>query len=174
MAPYEALYERKFQTPLRWYKDGESMIVGSEMGDHVFLRVTPTTGVHKAMKSKKLTLKFIRPHKISARIGPVAYRIAFPPILSKIHDVFHVSQLRKYLTDMSHVIKLDTIQLKDNLSFEVLPVRIDDRKIKRLRNKDVSLVKVIWNPTTGDASWELESKMREQHPELFIDVLFRG
>ena len=207
MAPYEALYGRKCQTPLCWYKDGENMIVGPEMvqqttakvrkikekmktsqdrqksyadkrrrllefeqGDHVFLRVTPTTGVGRALKSKKLTPKFIGPYQISARIGPVAYRIALPPILSNIHDVFHVSQLRKYLADPSHVIEPDTIQLKDNLSFEVPPVRIDDRKIKRLRTKDVSLVKVIWNPITGDATWELESKMREQHPELFIDA----
>ena len=207
MAPYEALYGRKCQTPLCWYKDGENMIVGPEMvqqttakvrkikekmktsqdrqksyadkrrrllefeqGDHVFLRVTPTTGVGRALKSKKLTPKFIGPYQISARIGPVAYRIALPPILSNIHDVFHVSQLRKYLADPSHVIEPDAIQLKDNLSFEVPPVRIDDRKIKRLRTKDVSLVKVIWNPITGDATWELESKMREQHPELFIDA----
>jgi hypothetical protein len=207
MAPYEALYGRRCQTPLCWYQDGESMIVGPEMvqqttdkvrkirarmkvaqdrqksyadrrrrplefeaGEHVFLRVTPTTGVGRAIKARKLTPKFIGPYQITERIGKVAYRIALPPILSQIHDVFHVSQLRKYVPDPSHVITPDDIQLKENLSFEVPPVKIADRKMKRLRTKDIPLVKIIWNEATGDATWELESKMKEQYPELFSDV----
>ncbi|KAK2436442.1 hypothetical protein QL285_021436 [Trifolium repens] len=207
MAPYEALYGRRCQTPLCWYQDGESMIVGPEMvqqttdkvrkirarmkvaqdrqksyadrrrrplefeaGEHVFLRVTPTTGVGRAIKARKLTPKFIGPYQITEKIGKVAYRIALPPILSQIHDVFHVSQLRKYVPDPSHVITPDDIQLKENLSFEVPPVKIADRKMKRLRTKDIPLVKIIWNEATGDATWEIESKMKEQYPELFSDV----
>ncbi|XP_027191117.1 uncharacterized protein [Cicer arietinum] len=100
----------------------------------------------------------------------MAYQIVLPSILSNIHDVFHVSQIRKHTLDPSHVVEPDTIQLKDNLSFEVLPVRIEDMKTEWLRNKEVSLVKVIWNSTNGDATWELESKMMEQHPNLFIDT----
>ncbi|XP_073222418.1 uncharacterized protein [Cicer arietinum] len=207
MTPYEALYERKCQTPLCCYKDSDNMIVGPEMvqqtiykvkkikekmkvsqdrqrsyvdkrrrplefeqGGHMFLRVTPMIGVGRAIKSRKLTPKFIGPYQITARIGHVAYRIALPLMLSNIHNVLHVSQLRKYISDLSHVIEPDTVQLKDNLSFEVLPVRIDDMKIKRLRNKEVSLVEVIWNPTTEDATLEQEGMMREQHPNLFIDA----
>ncbi|XP_004510055.1 uncharacterized protein [Cicer arietinum] len=154
----------------RSYADKHRRPLEFVQGDHVFLRVTPTIGVGRAIKSKKLTPKFFGPYQISARIGHVAYRISLPPILSEIHDVFHVSQLRKYIMGASHVIEPNTIQLKENFSFEVLPVRIDDKKIKRLRNKEVSLVKVTWNPTTRDATWELESKMREQHPDLFIDA----
>ncbi|MCI34987.1 hypothetical protein A2U01_0056208, partial [Trifolium medium] len=86
------------------------------------------------------------------------------------HDVFHVSQLRKYISDPSHVITPDDIQLRENLSFEVLPVKIADRKMKRLWTKEIPLVKVIWNEATGDATWELESKMKEQYPGLFNDV----
>ncbi|KAK2397880.1 hypothetical protein QL285_059409 [Trifolium repens] len=207
MAPYEALYGRRCQTPLCWYQDGESLIVGPEMvqqttdkvrkirakmkvaqdrqkssadrrrrplefeeGDHVFLRVTPTTGVGRALKAKKLTPKFIGPYQILERIGKVAYRIALPPVLSLIHDVFHVSQLRKYTPDPSHVITPDDIQLRDNLSFEVPPIKIADRKMKRLRTKEIPLVKVIWNEATGDTTWELESKMKELYPSLFDDV----
>ncbi|MCI46680.1 hypothetical protein A2U01_0067921, partial [Trifolium medium] len=70
----------------------------------------------------------------------------------------------------SHVITPDDIHLKENLSFEVPPVKIADRKIKRLRTKEIPLVKVIWNKATGDATWELESKMKEQYSELFNDV----
>ncbi|CAJ2651612.1 unnamed protein product [Trifolium pratense] len=148
MAPFEALYGRRCQTPLCWYQDG----------------------VGRVLKAKKLTPKFIGPYQITERIGKVAYRIALPPVLSRIHDVFHVSQLRKYTPDPSHVIKPDDIHLKENMSFEVPPIKIADRKMKLLRTKEIPLVKVIWNEATGDATWELESKIKEQYPELFNDV----
>lgn len=206
MAPYEALYGRKCQTPLCWYKDGESMLVGPELvqqttekvkiiqermktsqsrqksyadrrrkplefqeGDHVFLRVTPTTGVGRVLKSKKLTPKFIGPYQILRRVGSLAYQIALPPNLTGLHDVFHVSQLRRYMADSSHVIAPDDVQLKENLSFEVPPMSIGDRSVKYLRGKEIRLVKVIWNQATGDATWEREDKMRELHPTLFLD-----
>ncbi|XP_073222472.1 uncharacterized protein [Cicer arietinum] len=203
MAPYEALYGRKCQTPLCWYQDGENLIVGPELvqqttekvrqiqermrtaqsrqksyadrhrrplefqeDEHVFLRVTPTTGVGRALKSKKLTPKFIGPYQILRRVGPVAYQIALPPNLANLHDVFHVSQLRKYIADPSHIIAPDDIQLKENFTFEVPPISIADRTTKHLRGKEIPLVKVIWNQTTGDATWELEEKIRELYPYL--------
>jgi hypothetical protein len=129
--------------------------------------VTQNTGVGRAIKSKKLTPKFIGPYQIIRRVGPVAYQIALPPFLSNIHNVLHVSQLRKYVSDLSHVIRPDDIQLKDNLTFEAPPIMIGDRRIKQLRGRQVHLVKVFWNQATGDATWELEDKMKEQYPELF-------
>ncbi|MCI10781.1 hypothetical protein A2U01_0031876, partial [Trifolium medium] len=78
----------------------------------------------------------------------------------------HVSQLRKYISDPSHVITPNDIQLKENLSFEVPPVKIANGKMKRLRTKEIPLVKVICE-ATGDATWELESKMKEQYPEFW-------
>ena len=77
-------------------------------GDHVFLRVTPY-GVGRAIKSKKLTPKFIGPYQILRHVGPLAYKIALPPHLSNLHDVFLVSQLRKYVADPSHVIEPDEV-----------------------------------------------------------------
>jgi hypothetical protein len=154
------------------YADKRRKPLEFEEGDHVFLRVTPTTGVGRAIKSRKLTPKFIGPYQIISRVGSVAYQIALPPLLSNLHDVFHVSQLRKYITDPSHIIEPDTLELHDNLSFEVPPARIEDRRIKQLKNKKIPLVKVIWNQATGDATWELEDKMREQYPELFTSVSF--
>jgi hypothetical protein len=133
----------------------------------VFLRVTPTTGVGRALKSKKLTPKFIGPYQILKRVGPVAYEIALPPNLANLHSVFHVSQLRKYMSDPSHVITPDDIQLKENLSFEVPPMRIGEKSTKLLRGREISLVKVIWNPKTGDATWEREDQMKKLYPNLF-------
>ena len=134
----------------------------------MFLRVTPMTGVGRALKSKKLTPKFIGPYQISERIGTVAYRIGLPPHLSNLHDVFHVSQLRKYVADPSHVIPRDDVQVRDNLTVETLPLRIDDRKVKTLRGKEIPLVRVVWSGVTGEIlTWELESKMRESYPKLF-------
>ncbi|XP_057444256.1 uncharacterized protein LOC130736437 [Lotus japonicus] len=160
---------RTSQSRQKSYADRRRRTLEFEAGDHVFLRVTPTTGVGRAIKSRKLTPKFIGPYQITRRIGPVAYQIALSAFLSNIHDVFHVSQLRKYILDPSHVIELDDIQLKDNLSFEVPPVIIEDRRVKQLQGKQIMLVKVIWNQNTGDTTWELEEKMKEQYPELFTD-----
>ena len=132
------------------------------------MRVTPTTGVGRALKSRKLTPKFIGPFQILEHIGTVAYRIALPSNLSNLHSVFHVSQLRKYIPDPSHVIESDQIQIRENLTYDVLPLRISDRRTKQLRGKDVHLVKVVWSSHNGDdVTWELESKMRDSYPYLF-------
>ena len=76
-------------------------------GDHVFLRVTRTTGVGRALRLRKLSLKFLDPYQITRRIGPLAYEIALPPQLANLHLVFHVSQLRKYVFDPAHVLEVE-------------------------------------------------------------------
>ena len=128
MAPYEALYGRKCQSPLCWYESGEQSLLGLELvrqtteqikkirnkiltaqnrqknyadvrrkplefqeGDHVFLKITPTTRVSRVIKVKKLSPRVIGPFQILKRVGLVVYRVALPPHLSNLHDVFHVS-----------------------------------------------------------------------------------
>ncbi|XP_058727559.1 uncharacterized protein LOC131599086 [Vicia villosa] len=105
---------------------------------------------------------------ITEKIGEVAYRIALPPMLANLHEVFHVSQLRKYIADPSHVIQVDDVQVKDNLTVETLLVRIEDRKLKQLRGKEIALVRVAWGgAASGNVTWELESKMKDSYHELF-------
>ena len=65
------------------------------------------------------------------------------------------------------MLELDKVQIRDNLTYNVAPVRISDWKVKQLRGKNIHLVKVMWTTEEGDATWELESKMRESHPQLF-------
>ena len=79
------------------------------------------------MKSRKLTPRFIGPFQILKRVGPRAYQIALPSSLSNLNNVFHVLELRKYIHDPSHVVELDDVQVKENLTYETLPLRIKDR-----------------------------------------------
>jgi len=77
--------------------------------DHVFLRVTRTTGVGRALRSKNILPKFLGPYQITKRIRPVAYEVALPPQLANLHLVFHVSQLRMYVFDPAHVLEAEDI-----------------------------------------------------------------
>jgi len=138
-----------------------------EVGDHVFLRVTPTTRIGRALKSRKLTPQFIGPYQITRRIGPATYEIALPPHLANLHNVFHVSQLRKYIANPIHVLEEDDVQVRENLIIGVEPVRILDSKVKQLRGKEIRTVKVLWDEATQEMTWEMEDLMRKSYPHLF-------
>jgi len=97
----------------------------------------------------------------------VAYEIALSPQLANLHPVFNVSQLRKYVFDLAHILEAEDIQIREDLTVEVPPIALKDRKVEERRGKTVSLVKVIWDRRTGDSTWELEKDMRISHPHLF-------
>ena len=103
-------------------------------------------------------------------MGPVAYKLKLPPELSRIHDTFHVSMLRKYIPDPSHMLRKQPVQLKENLTYEETPVQIVDRKEHVLRSKVIPLVKVLWkNHEREAATWEPEVQMRRHYLQLFSD-----
>ena len=119
-------------------------------------------------KQGNLSPRYIGPYEIVSKVGPIAYKLKLPPELSRIHDTFHVSMLRKYIPDPSHVLREHPIQLKENLTYEETPVQIVDRKEQVLRSKVIPLVKVLWkNHESEAATWELEAQMRRQYPQLF-------
>ena len=96
--------------------------------------------------------------------------MALPPSLSKIHNVFHVSTLRKYFFDPSHIIELEPIQIYEDLTYEEVPIQVVDVIDKVLRRAVVRLVIVQWNNhRIHEATWELEEEMREKHPHIFQD-----
>lgn len=139
-----------------------------KIGDKVFLRVSPHKGLIRHGCKGKLSPRYVGPFDITARVGKVAYRLALPAQFGKMHDVFHVSLLRKYHPDSSHVLQLEELELAENLTYEEQPVKILDRKEKQLRNKTISLVKVLWrNQSTESATWEPEADMRHKYPSLF-------
>ena len=107
------------------YHDKRRKDIEFQVGDHVLLRVNHVNGVECALKCRKLTPSFVGPFEIVEKFGAVAYRIVLPPSLSNLHDVFHVSQLRKYVYDESHVIQEDELEVRDNLTIETWPVRVE-------------------------------------------------
>ena len=108
--------------------------------------------------------------EILERVGTLAYKVALPLGLSKIHNVFYVLTLRKYVFDASHVVELELIHISEDLTYEKAPVQIVDVMDKVLRHAIVKSVKVLWsNHSIREATWELEEEMREKHPQLFQD-----
>ena len=156
------------QSRQKSYADTRRRDLEFEVGDKVFLKVAPMKGVMRFGKKGKLSPRFVGPFEVLERIGVVAYRLALPPSLSAVHNVFHVSMLRKYISDSSHVLNYEPLQLNQDLTYEEKPVRILDTKEKELRNKRIPLVKVLWkNHSTEEATWEREEEMRSKFPELF-------
>ncbi|KAA3469684.1 DNA/RNA polymerases superfamily protein [Gossypium australe] len=183
MAPYEALYGHKCQTPLYWNELRENQIHGIDIsyadlkwkeiefqvGDKVVLKVSPWKKVLRSGRKGKLSPRFIRPYEITERIGPVAYRLALPFELERIYDVFHVSMLRH----PSHVIVPTEVEIQPDMTYGEEPVKILDREVKKLRNKSIALVKVLWQRhRVEEATWKPEEAMRNQYPNLFTGKIF--
>ncbi|CAN1167912.1 Transposon Tf2-6 polyprotein [Linum perenne] len=140
------------------YVDTHKCEVSYEVGEKVFLKVSPWKGVMRFRKKGKLAPRFIGPYEIIEKIGPVAYRLALPPELSLIHNVFHVSMLKKYCGDPSHVLRPEEVELNQDLTYEEVPVEIVDRTVKTLRKKEIPMLKVVWrNQGSEGATWETET-----------------
>ena len=125
-------------------------------------------GVKRFGMRGKLSPRYVGPYEILDRVGPVAYRLALPPRLAGVHNVFHVSTLRKYVSNSTHVLQYEPPELREDMSYEEFPVCILAREERELRNRAIPYVKVQWsNHGEREATWELESKMRDEYPYLF-------
>jgi len=152
------------------YADLKRHDIEYQVGDKVFLKVSPWKKIMRFGQKGKLSPRFIGPYEILERVGPVAYKLALPPELDKIHNVFHVSMLRRNRSDPSHVLPVESIEVNPDLTYNEEPILIQARKVKKLRNKRIPLVKVLWrNHSRKEATWEREEDMRIQYPHLFRD-----
>ncbi|XP_074271314.1 uncharacterized protein LOC141595246 [Silene latifolia] len=153
------------------YADLHRKDIEFEVGDKVLLKVSPMRGVMRFGKRGKLSQKFIGPYEILDRVGEVAYRLILPPSLDRVHNIFHVLQLRKYVSDPSHVLEVENIELDEALTYAELLKDILDRKVRKTRNGETVLLKVLWsNHNVEEATWEPEEAMRECYPHLFEQI----
>ena len=157
------------QNRQRKYVDQHRKDIEFDTGDLVLLKVSPWKGVLRFGKKGKLSPRFIGPFEILKRVGKVAYELALPPNLQHIHNVFHVSMLRRYHSDISHIIEYETVEIQPDLSYEEKPVKILDRKEQILRNKTISLERVLCkNQQIEESTWEMETQMRENTRIYFL------
>ncbi|XP_035540235.1 uncharacterized protein LOC118344217 [Juglans regia] len=157
------------QSRQKSYSDTRRRDLLFEGGDWVYLKVSPMKGVKRFGKKGKLSPRYVGPFQILEKVGPVAYRIALPEYFGEIHDVFHVSSLKKSFGQQEpRFVDPGSIQLRPDLTYEVVPTQILDRKEQQLRSKSIPLVMVSWgDPLAQDFSWEREVDMRKFYPYLF-------
>lgn len=139
-----------------------------EVGEKVFLRVRPNKSSIRFGKKTKLAPCYAGPFEILGRINPVAYRLALPPQLSRIHDVFHVSLLKKYVLDEKHILNWDALQVQEMGGIMIEPFKILERRQCQLHNREVDQCKVQWNQyDERNATWEDTKDMQQLFPFLF-------
>ncbi|KAL4579714.1 hypothetical protein LXL04_015875 [Taraxacum kok-saghyz] len=153
------------------YADKRRKPMEFQVGDLVLLKVLTWKGMVRFGKRGKLNPRYIGPFEILARIGPVAYKLKLPQELQNVHDTFHVSNLKKCLTDATLIIPLEEIQVNEKLNFVEEPVEIMDREIKRLKQSRIPIVKVRWSAKRGpEFTWEREDQMKQKYPHLFANT----
>lgn len=124
------------------YADKKHRDVNFNVRDKVFLKVSPWKGIMRFGKKGKLSPRYIGLYEVIDKVEMLAYRLALPPELAQIYNVFHVSVLRKYVPDSSHILQTEPVELQKDLTYVVEPVQILNKEVKQLRSKEILLVKV--------------------------------
>jgi hypothetical protein len=156
---------RVAQSRQKSYTDNRRRELSFEVGDFVYLKVSPMRGLRHFKIRGKLAPRFIGPFKILEKRGEVAYQLELPPQLSDVHDVFHVSQLKKYLRVPEEQIPMEDLDAKEDLSYQEYPVKILETSERVMRNK------VQWSHhTEEEATWEREEELKAEFLSFFSDL----
>ncbi|GJW28439.1 putative reverse transcriptase domain-containing protein [Tanacetum coccineum] len=140
-----------------------------QVGDRVMLKVSPWIGVVRFGKRGKLNPRYVGPFKVLEKIRTVAYKLELPQELSRVHNTFHVSNLKKCYSDEPLAVPLEGLHVDDKLHFVEEPVEIMDREVKRLKQSRIPIVKVQWNSRRGpEFTWECEDQFQKKYLHLFI------
>ena len=138
----------------------------------MYLKVSPIRGLRRFKVKGKLSPRFIGPFKISERVGEVAYRLELPNQLSDVHDVFHISQLKKCLKPHDkESLPMDGLDVKEDLTYTECPIKILDTLAQVTKNRVIKMCKVQWsNHAEDETTWEREDELKEDYPHLFADA----
>jgi hypothetical protein len=196
MATFEVLYRCRCRTPVNWIELGEKVIIGPDLveeakatvhriqeiyankrhrrlefedGNHVYLRVSPMKGMKRFGVKGKLAPRYIRPFPILQKCGSMAYKLDLPPSLAGVHDIFHVSQLKKCLKEPVDVVLPEVTLLKANLSHPKHSINVLDQKDHVTRRKTIKFFKIQWsNHSEEEATCESEDFVRSHHPDFVL------
>jgi hypothetical protein len=156
------------QSRQKSYADNRRRLLEFKEGDHVYLKVSPLRGMRRFKVKGKLSPRFIGPFLILKRVGEVAYQLKLPDHLSDVHDVFHVSQLKKCLRVPQEQLPMGDLSVQDDLTYAEYPIKILDTLTRVTRNKVIKMCKVQWTHHGEDeATWEREEELRIDFPHLF-------
>ena len=162
---------RAAQSRQKKYADAKRRNIAFEEGDYVYLKVSPIRGLRRFKVRGKLSPRFIGPYKITERVGEVAYRLELPEQLAGVHDVFHISQLKRGLQPHDKTpLVIDGLEVKEDLTIVEYPVKILETMARVTRNRVVNFCKVQWsNHTEDESTWEREEELKAEYPHLFSD-----
>ncbi|GJY65043.1 putative reverse transcriptase domain-containing protein [Tanacetum coccineum] len=153
---------------MKSYADRRLKPLEFEVGDMVFLKVSPWMGIVRFGKCGKLSPRYIGPFKIIARVGLEAYTLELLEELKGVHSTFHVLNLKKCLAEGDVVVPMEEIQLDDKLHMIEEPVEIVDKEVKRLKQSRIPIVKVRWISQRGpEFTWECKDQIKKKYPHLF-------
>jgi hypothetical protein len=195
MSPFEALYGRNCRTPLHWDQPGERQVFGPDIlleaeenirmvrenlkaaqsrqrsyADIriVYLKVSTIRGTKRFGVKGKLAPRYIGPYQIQARRGEVAYQLSLPENLSVVHDVFHVSQLKKCLRVLEEQLPVEDLEVQEDLTYIEKPTQILETSDRVTRRSTIRMCKVKWgHHSEEEASWEREDDLKAKYPKLF-------
>ncbi|GKB05693.1 putative reverse transcriptase domain-containing protein [Tanacetum coccineum] len=172
--PLEALYGRKCRSPVCWAEVRDVQLTGPEIIHETtekIVQIRQRLQDARDRQRRNLNLRYIGPFKILKRVGLVAYILELLEELSNVHSTFHVSNLKKCLSDESLVILMKELRLDDKLNFMEEPIEIMDREVKQLRQIRIPIVKVRWYSKRGPKfTWECEDQIRAKYPHLCPNI----
>jgi transposase-like protein len=155
------------QSRQKSYVDKRCSPLEFEVGDHVYLHISPMKGVRRFGIKGQLAPRYIGPYSIIDKHSATSYQVELPTRLSGVHNVFHVSQLKKCLKPQTDVVVEDTIPLEPDLTYKAHPIRVLDQQDRVTRNRITRFYKIQWNNHSEDeATWEHEEFMRSYYPEF--------
>ncbi|GJS60557.1 hypothetical protein Tco_0655341 [Tanacetum coccineum] len=172
-APFEALYGRKCRSPVCWAEVGQVQLTGPELVQESTERIIQIKQRIQTARDRQKSYADLKHNhgilsdlsKVLKKVGAVAYKLELPQELSRVHNTFHVSNLKKCYSDDPLVVPLEGLQVDDKLHFVEEPMEVMDHEVKQLRRSRVPIVKVRWNSRRGpEFTWEREDQFRKKYP----------